>query len=626
VVRSWSIVAVLGLSVLVLSAHASEADALAISAAIQARHLPFGTILDPIFASPSSNNIVDYTRCGDSALWTGAYLAAESFRYNVTRSGDALNNVKSALAGLTSLVDVTGDNRLARCIVLASSPYAASIASQEAANTVHQAPPWIWLDNTSRDELVGAFFGLGVAFDMVDDPSVKSGIGNLASLLMGYVAHHDWSPNDDVSNTFLLRPEELQSMLDITHHVNPSDGVSGPLLMLPMDAAVIYDTLSNDSYFKFNLDYMSLYHLVLLQDNSDNRNAYSIVRGYTATHQNAFFDIIDRAVNGPNAARDAETQTLLSQWLERRRRDPYVDDSKVVAVCGSEACQPVPVPIRPTTDFLWQRDPFQLAGGGAGTIEGAAIDYLLPYWMARYYGVIAGSAIQSAAAPVSTVAPGSIASMYGANHAGGTAQASSQPLPLTLGGVTVTVIDGTGAEQPAPLLYVSPAQINFIVPEGTAAGGAKFVVSSSAAVQTIGGNVANVAPTLFSANGTGSGVAAATAIAKQASGNGLQSSVTVYQCSAATGCAAVPIQLGVDTPTYLTLYGTGIRNRSALENAEVTIGGMSVPVQYAGPVPNLAGLDQVNVALPLSLRGSGVDMVMVKVDGQISNVVSIDIE
>jgi hypothetical protein len=53
-----------------------QTDALAISANIQGRHMPFGTILDPIFASPASNDIIGYTRCGDSALWTGHYLAA----------------------------------------------------------------------------------------------------------------------------------------------------------------------------------------------------------------------------------------------------------------------------------------------------------------------------------------------------------------------------------------------------------------------------------------------------------------------------------------------------------------------------------------------------------------------
>src|ERR1035438_5289405 len=153
------------LALVIEPAQASETDALAISANIQAKHLPFGTILDPVYASPTSNQIVGYTRCGDSALWTGAYLAAEAFRYNVTQSADALNNVRGALAGLKALADVTGDNRLARCMVLANSPYAASISSQESANTIKQSPPWIWVDNTSRDEVVGAFFGLGAAFD-----------------------------------------------------------------------------------------------------------------------------------------------------------------------------------------------------------------------------------------------------------------------------------------------------------------------------------------------------------------------------------------------------------------------------------------------------------------------------
>ena len=377
---------------LILPVRASEAGALAISANIRARHMPFGTILDPVFASSASEEIVGYTRCGDSALWTGAYLAAEAFHYNVTRSSDALVNLKAALAGLQSLVDVTGDNRLARCIVAANSPYAAGIASEEASNTIHQAPPWIWVDNTTRDQLVGAFFGLGAAFDLVDDATVKSAIGNLVTLLIGFVAHHDWSPNDDISNTFVLRPEELQMLLQVARHVNPSHSTGGPLLELPMDAAVSFDVLSNDSYYKFNLDYMSFYNLLRLNNSGHNRSAYQIVRNYTASHQNAFFDIIDRALNGPNAARGAEMQNLLAQWLERPRRDPYVDDNKLVPVCGGAACRPIPVPLRPTTDFLWQRDPFQLSGGGYGTIEGAGIDYILPYWMARYYGVISADA------------------------------------------------------------------------------------------------------------------------------------------------------------------------------------------------------------------------------------------
>ena len=49
------------------SAMASEADALAISSNIQARHLPYAAILDPVYDSPDGNQIVSYGRCADSA-------------------------------------------------------------------------------------------------------------------------------------------------------------------------------------------------------------------------------------------------------------------------------------------------------------------------------------------------------------------------------------------------------------------------------------------------------------------------------------------------------------------------------------------------------------------------------
>jgi len=611
---------------LTLPARSSEADALAISANIRARHMPFGTILDPIFTAPNLDQIMGYTRCGDSALWTGAFLAAESFRYKVTQSPDALDNVKTAMAGLKGLVDVTGDNRLARCIVVASSPYAAGIASEEAHNTIHQAPPYFWVDNTSRDEVVGAFFGMGAAFDLVNDAAVKAAISDVATRLIGFISRHQWSPNDDISNTFVVRPEELQMLLQVARHVNPSNDVSGPFFVPPTDTAVNFDVGSNTSYFKFNLDYMTFYNLIRIQDNSDNRGAYKVVRDYTASHQNAFFDIVDRALNGPNTARDVETRSLLDQWLLRPKRDFPVDLTSKFRICtNGDSCIPVPVASRPTTDFLWQRDPFQLAGGGAGFIEGAGVDYILPYWMARFYGVIQPTMVESAAAASAAVTPNTIASMFGTNLAAGIAQASMQPLPTSLGGTTLTVTDAGGTVRSAGLIYVSPSQINFVVPDGTAAGAATFQANNGSSTQSVTATVQLVAPTLFSMNATGSGVAAATAIRTQAGNPGSQSPVPVFQCGN-TGCVSVPIDTGVDTPVFVSFYGTGIRNRSSQANVSVKINDISIPVFYAGPAPGFVGLDQVNVGLTLNLRGSKESYVVLTVDGQTSNAVTINIQ
>jgi uncharacterized protein (TIGR03437 family) len=350
------------------------------------------------------------------------------------------------------------------------------------------------------------------------------------------------------------------------------------------------------------------------------------VRNYTASHQNAFFNMIDRALRGPDTARDAETRALLDQWLLRPRRDITVDVSSKIAVCGSEACQPVPVALRPPATFLWEVDPFQLKGGGSGIIENAGVDYILPYWMARYYGVISsGSGIQSAAAPGTAIAPGSLASLYGQNLSATTAQAGSLPLPVSLGGVTLAVTDSAGVQRAAPLLYVSPNQINFLVPDNVSSGTATFTAAGGSAAQSFTGTVQTVAPGLFSMNGNGSGVAAALAVAVQAGNPQLQSPVPVFQCGG-TGCVSVPIALGVDRPVYISFYGTGIRNRSSLANVTVTINGVSIPATYAGPAPGYPGLDQVNVGLTLDLRGAGECNVAVSVDGQTSNVVTINIQ
>ena len=622
------------------TSHAGEADALAISANIQTRHLPFGTILDPIFTLTDSDQIASYTRCGDSALWTGHYLAAEAFRYKVTQSPDALNNVKAAIAGIKSLVDVTGTNLLARCLVPINSPYAAGIRNEETANGVYtnSQAGWLWVGNTSRDEYSGAMFGLAVAYDMVTDQAIKTSISDLVTRLVDFLDGHNWSvtmPDGSASTSFLIRPDQIEAFLAIGRRVN-SDHFSGVnfetqrvLLATTVPAPILADTASDDSYFKFNLDYINLYNLIRLEASSAKtiyQSAYGRLRDHTAAHQNAFFNIIDLALNGANAARDSQTLALLDAWLLRLRRDFGVDLHGTVAVCGDQACQPVSVWLRPPTDFLWQRSPFQLSVGGAGIIESPGIDYILPYWMARYYGLQENIAVQSAAAPISVVAPASLGSIFGANLASTTQKADAQPLPLSLGGVSVTVRDSAGNSSPAPLLYVSPTQINFLAPTGMATGVATYTITNGAgqSLSAIGA-VGQVAPALFSMSGTGSGVAAATAVRVNAADPSKQSEVTVFDC-ASLPCSAVPINVGTDTPAYLTLYATGIRNRSSLDKILVTINGVSVPVLYGGPQPDFAGLDQINVPLTLNLRGSGLANIVLKVEQHQANTVNVAIQ
>ena len=96
------------------------------------------------------------------------------------------------------------------------------------------------------------------------------------------------------------------------------------------------DTSTDDSYFKFNLDYINLYNLVRLEASSAGsiyQSAYGVLRDHTAAHQNAFFNIIDRGLNGPNAVRDSQTLALLDAWLLRLRRHQELPPSCLFRRC-----------------------------------------------------------------------------------------------------------------------------------------------------------------------------------------------------------------------------------------------------------------------------------------------------
>jgi uncharacterized protein (TIGR03437 family) len=209
----------------------------------------------------------------------------------------------------------------------------------------------------------------------------------------------------------------------------------------------------------------------------------------------------------------------------------------------------------------------------------------------------------------------SIATAFGSNLATTTEKATTLPLPTNLAGTTVKVLDSAGVERTALLYFVSPAQVNYQVPAGTALGLATVTVTNAEGVRYAASvEIASVAPGLFSASGTGQGLAAANALRVKADGSQTYEPVTQ------------PIDLGPETDqVYLILYGTGIRNRSSVGTVKVRIGGTDATVAYAGSQPEYAGLDQINVLLPRALRGRGEVEVALTADGKSANVVRVSV-
>ncbi len=234
------------------------------------------------------------------------------------------------------------------------------------------------------------------------------------------------------------------------------------------------------------------------------------------------------------------------------------------------------------------------------------------------------ASLVSAANPgAKTIAPGSLAIAYSKDLAQGTPGATALPLPTSFGGTTVSLVDSAGKQWQAPLIYVSAAQVNFLLPAGVATGTAQFTITSGTGTKsTATVPIAAVAPGLFTLNAAN--LVAATAL--RVSADETQRSQQVYSVNAAGAVVANPIDLGSDSDqVYLTLFGTGLQ-AAGTSGVKATVGPKDVPVQYAGPQGSFAGLDQVNVVLPHSLAGSGDVTVQLSAAGLAANAVRLTIQ
>ncbi len=179
-------------------------------------------------------------------------------------------------------------------------------------------------------------------------------------------------------------------------------------------------------------------------------------------------------------------------------------------------------------------------------------------------------------------APGMLLSIFGSGLAPATWSATSTPLPLQIAGVSVSV-NGVAA----PVLYVSPGQLNVQVPyEATPGAQASLVVNNNGAVSSTSFLVAETAPGIFT-NAQFAPVPDATAQRGQ--------SVTLFFTGA--GFISPPFATGTapDPSTPVPFLPAPVQDVS------VTVGGIPATITFAGVGPGLVGVIQVNYQVPDSV-------------------------
>jgi uncharacterized protein (TIGR03437 family) len=243
--------------------------------------------------------------------------------------------------------------------------------------------------------------------------------------------------------------------------------------------------------------------------------------------------------------------------------------------------------------------------------------------------------VSAASYDINAIAPEAIVACFGTKLATRVEAASAIPLPTTLAGTTVIVKDKDGVDRPAPLFFVSPNQINYQIPEGTAVGQATVEVRSGDGAISQGMMTINaVGPAVFTANQDGQGVPAAQILRVKADGTQIYESLA--EADPVTGRQKTkPVDLGPEgEKVFLILYLSGIRgaadaNRdgNVNETIHLLIGGTETVPLYAGRQGGFVGLDQINNAeLPRNLAGRGRVSLAISAVGHVtSNICEIEI-
>ena len=250
----------------------------------------------------------------------------------------------------------------------------------------------------------------------------------------------------------------------------------------------------------------------------------------------------------------------------------------------------------------------QIFYGTVGGISAEFDGYARPFPAISSGGVVDSAASQGGRG----LAPGSYITIYGSNLADATQVFSTGYLPVSLSAVSVS-FDGGGLSLPGHLYFVSPGQINVQVPW-------EFQGQTSVSMKvSVTGNESYLQSSVYP-------VPLATYCPDFFERSGIVAAVDFN--SGTVVSATAPVARGDVVELYVNGLGP-VTNQSSVISGQpsplsplaqsptlptVTIGGVNAPVGFSGLAPNIVGLYQVNITVPVGVP-SGTQPIVLTLGG-----------
>ncbi|MBT4761334.1 MAG: hypothetical protein HOO06_06520 [Bdellovibrionaceae bacterium] len=394
-----------------------------------------GKWLEDFYTHPENYNpgpVVGFNGYNDSAIWTGNYLASQSFRYMVTKSPESIKAIEHILSGLEMLLAVNGNTGLlSRAAAPADSIFGKNILKQRTNREIVMVNGREWVNHhgdrngVSRDQYSGVYFGLSVMYDSLGNEhgQLKKRAARLVSMMTRYLIKNNWVVSEDrgeegaplgkYSPTAWTGAVLKLPILVIANHMDPRDRVVAKELKkfsaLSESAwlSIYFAVLDPvNKYFKFNLENINFYNYLRLEKNEQRKKgmlrAHGLLEQYIGHHGNVYFRLLRRHLDPSNQKRAQESnpramREIFTKLLQKNHREatpmdidysgvPLVDYKSYDGKITKMPAGPIDLQIRYNTgSFQWQRNPFSINKPGQGTpkVGMHGMSMSMVYWMAR---------------------------------------------------------------------------------------------------------------------------------------------------------------------------------------------------------------------------------------------------
>ena len=368
----------------------------------------------------------------NDGLWTSMYMGAEVFRYAVTKSEDALQNLRESMEAMERLYTINGVKGFpSRSFERRGYKY------EDKPWRRAEHPEWDWKSTTSSDEAIGHIFVFGAMAELVDDEDLKKRAVTLIDSLMQHVIDNDlylvdwngeptlwgkWHPDyvnarPEMVGDRKINASNLLAMLQTGYHFTGKEIYKEKAfelmrehgyyenLMRPMSeigrapedaddwSKMLSESWNHSDDEMYFLGYWGLYRYAFndtLKSNfkdaiidhweierPEKEGAWNIFTALTGVED---FDLEEAVWYLQEYPLDlVHWRVANSHRNDIQKMEPNFRNQTI-----TEVLPPDELPIN-----RHNANRFQLDGGDGGTSEYSAGDiWLLPYWMGRYLGVI----------------------------------------------------------------------------------------------------------------------------------------------------------------------------------------------------------------------------------------------